>query len=360
MGYESGSVTFELRILQFHTTPVCSRSRSQQLYHYVTNLYINAEPSSYSRSPLSKHDMGESHCNKKLAAHLVSVLAFIIFIGVLVINYLASEGPNGPFKFLHNTSRALSDKYHLEVTPSAWTFGLTWGTIFAWQTVWLLYSLTFLCRSDAPVLLTPAFFVLYTVANGCNVGWVFIFGVELINVAFGFLFGIQLSLYSALAVLYLRVRELEGGKLQRGDFIAVQCLVINGIALYATWVSIATLLNLAMVLTYTAGMENENSCTIALSILACEIVAWFVVDVVFLNSMTKYTLSPWLVLIVALVGSIDRNYVPGKRNSVLTLVLLCVVAVLAVIRLVVFAYTIRNQRKAVTLNKQHIRLRDSN
>ena len=289
--------------------------------------------------------MGASHCNEKLSAHLLTILTFICFIGVLIINYFAAEGPKGPFKFLHNTTGAISDEFYLEITPAGWTFSI-WGFIYLWQTLWLLYSLTFLCRPDAQLILSPFFFVLYIGTCVCNVSWILIFGVELINPALGFLIGTQALLYATMTVVYRRVRELEGGKLQKGDFIAVQSLVINGIAFYSTWVSIASLLNVAMVLTYTGGMEQEDACTIVLSILACEIVAWFILDVVVLNNMTGYTLSPYIVLVVALVGSLDRNYVPGKRNSVLTLVLLAVVGALTVIRLAVFANMIRQRKPA--------------
>lgn len=289
--------------------------------------------------------------NNKLASNLLTVVSIIIFTVVLVINYLASEGPTGPFKFLHNTSRALSDKYNLEITPAPWTFGITWGTIFAWQAVWLLYSLSFLCRSDI-VVLTPVFFIFYNLANIGNASWVFVFGTEMINLAFAVLLLIQVFLCAALTVLYRQIRQLEGGKLPKGDFIAIQALIINGLAFYTTWVSIATLLNFGIVLTFTAGVEDKNSSTITLSILAVEIIVWYVMDLVVFNSMTKYTISPWVVLIVALVGSIDKNYVAYERNSIFTLVLLCVVAVLAFTRLVIFVFTIFQRRNVKSQNLQ--------
>lgn len=279
--------------------------------------------------------MGTSHCNQKLAAHLLSVFTFLLFIGVLVVNYFAAEGPKGPFKFLHNTTGAISDEFYLEITPAGWTFAI-WGFIYLWQLLWLVYSLTLLCRSDAPIVLSPLFFGLYIGSCICNASWLLVFGVELINPALGFLFGIQVTLYATLATVYMRVSQMDGGKLPKSDFVAVQSLVINGIAFYATWVSIASLLNLAMVLTYTFGMRQEDASTIALSILATEIAVWFVLDVAVLSSITGYTLSPYIVLIVALFGSLDKNYVPDKRNSVLTLVLLGVVGALAAIRLAVF------------------------
>ena len=283
--------------------------------------------------------------NKSLAARALYVLTFVSYIGVLLVNYLASEGPKGPFKFLLNTTGGISDMYYLEITPAGWTFSI-WGFIYSWQALWLCYALSFLCRHEALSALSPMFCALYIGSCICNAGWLISFGIEEIIAACVLLFAIVLFLYGALATVYRRVREIGENMLPRRDYIAVQSLVINGIAFYATWVSIASLLNLAMVLTYRGGnMSQENACTLSLSILACEIVVWFILDIVVLKSMTKFTLSPWIVLIVALTGSIYKNYVPGKRNSILTLVLLCIVGVLAIVRLLVFAYRLHRDKK---------------
>jgi len=274
------------------------------------------------------------------------VATALSYVFAVLINYLASQGSEGALKFIRNTTGALSDKYYLEVTPSGWTFSI-WGFIYTWQFLWICYSLSIFCRVQAPLVLGPLFCALYIASCFCNAGWMITFGMEDIVTACVLLFGIVICLYGTLAVVYVRVRSLEGtDKFPKRDFIAVQCLVINGIAFYATWVSIASLLNLAMVLIYKHGVKQEDGCTLSLSILACEIVLWFVMDVAILSNMTKYTLSPWIVLIVALIGSLDKNYVAGKRNSVLTLVLLCVVGVLTVVRLGIFAHRLKKRRSS--------------
>merc|ERR1711973_665710 len=280
-----------------------------------------------------------------LVTKVFYVLTFIVFILVLIINYLAgAEGPKGPLKFLRNTTGEISNKYYLEITPASWTFSI-WGFIYAWQALWLCYSLSFLCRRSSTLVLSLRLCAFFIGSCFCNISWIFLFGVEEIVAACVLLFATVVFLYAAIATVYQRVRVLDE-ELPKGDYIAVQSLVINGIAFYATWVSIASLLNLAMVLTYKSGMDQENASTLALSLLACEIVAWFISDVVFLKSMTKFTISPWIVLIVALTGSLYKNYVPGKRNSIMTLVLLCVVGVLAVIRLAIFAVAVNRERKS--------------
>lgn len=50
--------------------------------------------------------------------------------------------------------------------------------------------------------------------------------------------------------------------------------VQNGLALYATWTTIATLLNFAVVLIYKWNVSNETATTASLSILALDLVIW--------------------------------------------------------------------------------------
>lgn len=50
--------------------------------------------------------------------------------------------------------------------------------------------------------------------------------------------------------------------------------VQNGLALYATWTSIATLLNFAVVLIYKWNVANETATTACLSILGLSLLIW--------------------------------------------------------------------------------------
>ena len=49
----------------------------------------------------------------------------------------------------------------------------------------------------------------------------------------------------------------------------------NSLGLYATWTTIASLINLTTVLTYLAGMSMEDSATVALAILLVEALVWY-------------------------------------------------------------------------------------
>ena len=60
-------------------------------------------------------------------------------------------------------------------------------------------------------------------------------------------------------------------------------IVHNGFGIYATWTTIATLLNLAIFLTYNEGVDQHIASTISLSVLALEIVAFAFIDNIYLE-----------------------------------------------------------------------------
>ena len=68
---------------------------------------------------------------------------------------------------------------------------------------------------------------------------------------------------------------MEGKNFPTGDRIAMEVLVINGIALYASWVLYNSFQGTAIVLKYTAKVEDEIACTIVLAGLASTLLFWF-------------------------------------------------------------------------------------
>merc|ERR1712012_655343 len=59
----------------------------------------------------------------------------------------------------------------------------------------------------------------------------------------------------------------------------MRSLVQNGIGVYDTWLSIATLINVAIVLGEQTSLSMTTASTICLVILGLEILGWFLVDV---------------------------------------------------------------------------------
>lgn len=50
--------------------------------------------------------------------------------------------------------------------------------------------------------------------------------------------------------------------------------VQNGVMIYTTWTTIATLINLTIVLTYEVQMSQEDAATVAYSVLSAVLLIW--------------------------------------------------------------------------------------
>lgn len=233
----------------------------------------------------------------------------------------------------------------MDITPAGWTFSI-WGVIYVWETLWLIYTIANIFRKtesgyafNDPELLCAPFFVNFIVNMALNLCWIFLFDREHLEACFAVLLMMYITLY---ACLFLTYRALNNNlhTLQKSDrkwdIWLTRILVQNGISVYATWCTIATNLNLNMVLVYrsTIDISVQNGGTVALSIIAAQIVVFVTLDFFFWDKFTRYTLTPYLVIIVALIGSLSENYNIDNRNTIITLVLLTVGSLLFLVKVV--------------------------
>lgn len=291
--------------------------------------------------------MAEGNQAFKIAATTINVIVYAV---LLLFNYYASKPNEGPFRHLFGnaTTGEVSDKFYIEITPAGWAFAI-WGLIYAWQTAWIIYSLTLLCRKNTLVVVSPVLLVVYALSSAVNISWLILWSRELLQASSVVLFAISFLLYGTLAKSYMTV-NIETKAVPKRDFILTQVLVNNGIALYATWCTIASLINLTMALAYFHGVDQDIACTISLSILAVEIVVWFSLENTILDKYVRYTLSIYPVVIWALSASINKNWNPAKRNSVISVVLLAVACTLLVIRVIVVVWREMKQKSRVVNN----------
>ncbi|XP_078072827.1 uncharacterized protein LOC144495904 isoform X2 [Mustelus asterias] len=260
-----------------------------------------------------------------LSKNYLVVLALVVYIIAVVLNGLAGRG-SGPF--LQSVGN-VSKKYNTEITPAGWTFSI-WGVIYIWQAVWLVYVCSGLCRRNAftwtPSVLPCPFYLVWIINNLLNIGWIFLWDRECIITALIFLALIAFTNYVVLFLSYraLHTQCLWMQKYRKVDLWLVRILIQNGVAVYATWTTIATLLNFAIVLTYSGSITTVTSGTVSLSILAFEVVLWFCLENLLLDKYVRYTLTVYPVIIVALSGSLDQNYnaLSPTRNNIYIAVLL--------------------------------------
>ncbi|GFR97128.1 hypothetical protein ElyMa_006316900 [Elysia marginata] len=278
----------------------------------------------------------------------LAILNFVAMVVSFAINGLSGSGPDGTvFK---NKTGDLSDYFYTEITPAGWTFSI-WGFIYTWQALWVIYSVINICRKApggepayaSPMFIPPVLFLLATCTSCLGIAWLISFDRLELEVAFSMLILYSLGTYASLFVAYRALDRASPDLVQQGrtkDIWLTRGLVHNGVGILATWVSVATLLNLAMVLTYSGDKiaSVEGAATVALAVLTLEVAVFAVTDLLLLDRWTRYTLTPYAVLIIAFTGSLAKNYSAGARNSVFTIALLAVSCLLAVVKLVLTFY----------------------
>jgi len=275
---------------------------------------------------------------------VLAVLNLVASLGKYAINGLSGAGPDGTI-FINKTGD-LSRVYYLEITPAGWTFSI-WGIIYLWEALWTLYAIANICRqgSNGPAYASPMFipnmlFIVNIVGCGLNVGWLLSFDRQAIVLSAIVLILYSLVFYGMVALTYVSLDRAAPKLVDQGrttEIWLTRALVHNGLAMQATWVTVATLLNVSMVARYEVDnpLNDTDVGTMALSILAVEIVVFAVTDLFVLDRYSRYTLTPYAVLVVALTGSLSKNYVEGARNSTLTLGLLGLAGALLITKLIV-------------------------
>ena len=126
------------------------------------------------------------------------------------------------------------------------------------------------------------------------------------------------------------------------DIWLVRVLVHNGLAIYATWLYLATLINLIL---WISRIHNRNIQTITdastagLSLIFVGIIIYFISENFLFYSSMAYTYLPWLVFIFGLSGIISKNYNRidvANRNKSFELAILIISLILFIIRIVLF------------------------
>lgn len=286
-------------------------------------------------------------CTKLTLQIIACVLNALLFTGTVIVNFTNS----GQFENQNSTDGQFAN-YTLDITPATWAFSI-WGLIYTWQAAWIVYSIINLFRGPDISLLIPLTFLLtYMGSHFANASWIFVaFLAEknkvLLPVSTLILWTIFGFLAAAMIIISLdlqRKRPLLLKSGHRWDPWLVTGILQNGVGMYLAWCSVAAPLNTAISLCYYHRLEMTLSGTIALGIVAFEIVLFLPFDLLLLDKWTRYLFTPYLTLIWALIaiwirhGDVTRM----PRNSVFTLTLLCVSVVAAISKLV--ALLMRHRR----------------
>ncbi|XP_041817861.1 uncharacterized protein LOC121624273 [Chelmon rostratus] len=284
--------------------------------------------------------MGE-HNSGRLAAVVVSFAAYVIS---LMFNALSVVGLP-PFG---TTTANVSAVFDTQITPSGWTFNI-WSVIYVWLTAMIIYIFSGICRRNgygfvycSPAVLPYGFFISWCLNMCFNISWLVVWDRGVMIAALVFLILVICTNYS-MVFFTCHGLHIYGPWLQKYhkvDLWLLRVLVQNGVMIYTTWTTIATLINLTIVLTYDAKMSPEDAATISYSCLAVVLLVWFVVENLALDKHVRYILVTYPVVIWALSGNLDKNFNANalSLNGVFIAVLLAIACALFVVRIILVVW----------------------
>ena len=125
----------------------------------------------------------------------------------------------------------------------------------------------------------------------------------------------------------------------------MRILVQNGMAMFAIWSMVASMFNFGVVLTYRTGARQDVASTVSLSIFTMEILAWWLFDNVIYERHFRYLFTPYAVLLISIAGIISKNFEAGDHNTntIYTMILFGLVAILTVVKIVLVSWRHRTQ-----------------
>jgi hypothetical protein len=258
---------------------------------------------------------------------------------------------------VNNTSLAEKfylEKYKLDITPADWSFYQS-AVIYFWQSLWLTYGVFNICRrSDmgyiyvAYPVLPPILYVVFAFSLACNISWLLIWDREYMEVALVFVNLMSCTLFICLVVSLRRVHEFGYVMVSHGlsrELWYIRILVHNGLAMFAIWSTVAGMFNFGVVLTYRTGAKQEVASTVSLSIFTLEILAWWLFDNIVFEKHLRYLFTPYVVLLISIAGIISKNYQAGDHNTntVYTVILFVLVAILTIVKVVLVTWRHKHQ-----------------
>jgi len=288
----------------------------------------------------------------------------ISLVMMLTFNALSGSGQGGDL-FISSVSDQ-SDRYQTLITPAGWAFTI-WTLIFLWLALGqLFFVITFFLRKNgektihADNVASNSFLAITTLNYIMNTCWVFIADRsfkdnKLIAVASFFLFAIAATNILAAGIMARNIARLQKSINKSFAYGIIYRIILNGFAIYTTWTVIASLINLVQAISYVPNSgpistidqevfqntleRNKQGSYAALSLLVIFHVTYFVIENVFFDSICRWILTPYIVVIWASAAVYDEKsgLIPkGIENFVLAILIIAVITF--VVRIALVAY----------------------
>ena len=268
------------------------------------------------------------------------VIATVVLALGIFISGMASLPSAREFGFVNQTW-SVSNKT-TQINPVDWTFAI-WGVIYPWQAIWMVYALSFLFRPSTPRTVSWISLWLYTGTNVSGIIWIYVWGNGHQEIAFPFLFLMWAFILAAISVetvhLYKVTPEMKTSMKYKIDLWITRLLVVNGMCIYATWLTVATLLNFGLVLQY-YEVNETNTGGVLLWLLSVEVLVYFALENTIFDHFTRFIFIVYPALIWALLGVLVARlreeiyaWTDMSINTVLTLLILVLAILLLIARI---------------------------
>ncbi|XP_068566017.1 uncharacterized protein [Cebidichthys violaceus] len=282
-----------------------------------------------------------SHSPARVVLMFVGLFAFLVSI---TLNSLSGFGAkSGVFK---QRTEDVTLKYTTPITPAQWAL-FVWDFIYFWIFAMFLYFLVGLCRRSAydwmytmPAVLPYGFHVSIIINICLNITWLFLYDRELLLPALIISTLMTLSDYMILffSCHGLKVYGAWLNKYHNVDLLLIRILVQNGFAVYATWGTLSTLLNLTIYLQHKTEIFRCDCAMLSLLLLLMELLAWFLLENFYLDEHVRYIVTIYPVVILWLTGTLSNSGSPESQAYIFAAFILAISWIIFVARIALVAW----------------------
>ena len=272
---------------------------------------------------------------KQAIAIFFTVLIFIVY---LIFQSLALKGT--PHSLFPKSVMVALQYYHLQLEATSSSMSV-WGVVFAYQIIWIIYTITTLFRNGEETnILSIKFYFTFIVNLILDIIWLFFWTREeavptFIVITLGQFFT-DLSIGLACSDLADFLSTHEVSPLNKVDIWCQRILVQNGLLFYGSWTTFGVIINTAAVFSNEIGASSEIASLIALSLFGVLLIMWFVAENFIIYRYTEYTLTAYIATICAFSGILAKSWGDYYSVSRLTLALLVLSVIFFIARIVIF------------------------
>eukprot|EP00794_Sanderia_malayensis_P003376 gene3376-3864_t len=214
----------------------------------------------------------------------------------------------------------------------------TWKFVFAYQWLWSFYSLLTLFRRDAIRILTPHFYVAWSISSYFEIGHLRLLSTGSVHWAWccacsaaicrdGCLFLAFVGFFEYLAAYAGKKRGLN-----KFDVWCHRILIQNGLLCFQAWSTTGICMDFANTLTHLFQLSPLKASYCSILSLGLLTFIWFMLQNFRFEKYTRYTVAEYVTLVVmaAQIFAMSKGQING--TYALSLLFLCFVAILLVFR----------------------------